>query len=141
MVSVRPVLEVLTLGGDLLAVASAFPARTGRFGALYEDTLDALVKHKGAAQLEKRSTGNTGVFQLAVAILPDTSFNPKQTDSATDLSLFSVWVSWYITTPRPLAPPVDILQQAVALWTPFLKNSTFAEFTKAYSAVKKLSSR
>lgn len=123
-------LELLHLGCDLLAVASALPRERVAAGtSLHDRTLehlaDAYVRTASAAKL--RSV-HVPLFQIAVAV----------TTNAAARSLVDVEVRWFPATGVADAPPLDVLYMAHTLWSPLEERSPYYRFASAFDVAVRL---
>lgn len=125
-------LELLHLGCDLLAVASALPRERVAAGiSLHDRTLEHLVDaYSRTASAAKLRSVQAPLFQIAVAV----------TSNAAARSLVDVEVCWFPATEAANAPPLDVLYMARTLWSPLEERSPYYRFTSAFDVAVRLAS-
>jgi hypothetical protein len=125
-------LELLHLGCDLLAVASALPReRVAAEISLHDRALEHLVDaYSRTASAAKLCSVQAPLFQIAVAV----SSNPAA------CSLVDVEVYWFPAIEAAKAPPLDVLYMARTLWSPLEVRSPYYRFASAFDVAVRLAS-
>lgn len=123
-------LELLHLGGDLLAVASALPRERGISGtSLHDRALEHLADaYMHTASATKLRSVPIPLFQIAVAITSNTAAR----------TLVDVEIRWFPATEVATAPPLDVLYMAHKLWSPLEERSPYYRFASAFDAALRI---